>query len=81
MNDRPIMIRPEHTPVISAALGMYMTYMTTALERQEMDVEELSDFMEVYTTAGHLWRKSLSAQGFDADDIKELLRHPDELDD
>jgi len=81
MNDRPIMIRPEHTPVISAALGMYMTYMTTALQRQEMDADDLMDFMEVYTTAGHLWRKSLAAQGFDVDDIKELLRTPEELDD
>lgn len=81
MNDRPIMIRAEHTPVISAALGMYMTYMTTALQRNEMDADDLMDFMEVYTTAGHLWRKSLSAQGMDLDEIKELLRHPDELDD
>lgn len=80
MNDKPIMIRPEHTPVLSAALGMYMTYMTTAFQRQEMGVEDLTDFMEVYVTAGHLWRKSLAAQGFDADDITALLKTQEELD-
>jgi len=80
MDSRAIIIGPEHLPVLSASLGMYMTYLTTALQRNEMDAEDLMDFMEVYTTAGNLWRKSLRGQGMPQDEINELLALPSELD-
>lgn len=84
MRDGSIVISGRYTPLLSAALGLYMSFLTDSLHRDDdMDSEEMADFMEVYTTAGDLWVKTMKSQGFDQEDIQKLMAAADraELDD
>ncbi len=69
-----IVISRRYTPMLSAALGHYMKFLTASLHREEdMDIDQMADFMEVYTTAGSLWVKAMKSQGFDQKDIAALM--------
>lgn len=72
--NKVMMIGEKSAPILSAALGLYLNYLTTTLNRKEFEPDEdFFSLMDVYATAGDLWSKSLKFQGMDQDEINELL--------
>lgn len=72
--NKVMMIGAKAAPVLSAALGLYLNYLTTTLQRREFEPDEdFFDLMDVYAAAGDLWAKSLRFQGMDQDEINEML--------
>jgi hypothetical protein len=71
-----LFIDKDQARVLALSLSMFMSVLTEALgddEDTDITVDELSDLMSTYATAGTLWSKLLRMQGIPMSEIREAL--------